>query len=176
MSLKCNTMCNIITNPMPSWNFTVSIPGMEADFTEIVESTEFPSQGPHRPIELWYKGEKITYMGLPENGGEWKFSIPEGDGGQVAQQFKKLFDRQYDQKTGKFTPGGWRDVQVSMNNGEGTPVMTVVLHATWLKSRSNVNLDATKPDGYAKWDYAFCYNWVEDLEPGAPASPFPIES
>lgn len=162
MSTKAQTFASIITNPMNLHNFFVEIPGINSDLTLIVESTTYPAQGQHRDVTLWFQGEKVTYPGLPENGGTWAIKIPESDNGVVAKEFHKLAKSMYDQKTGIMTPTVWKDINVFAKDLAGNIVYSVVLHGAWLKQRQPANLNSSTPEAAWKWDYVFYYNWIED--------------
>lgn len=160
MSIKAQQFARIITNPMNLHKFEVSIPGIE--YSTIVESSTFPSQGPHREIVLWAQGEKVSYYGLPENGGEWSITIPESDSGAIKEAFDAKFASQYDQKTGLVTPRVWDDILVVCKDLADQSVFSVTLHGCWIMRRGDLNLNASSPEAAAKWDYTFKYNWLED--------------
>lgn len=160
MSIKAATFASIITNPMPSHMFEVSIP--EINFTAVVESTEFPAQGAVREIPLYFQGEKINYPGLPENGGTWAFKIPDSDTGVIKKEFDGLAAKFYNQKTGVATPQTWKDIKISVKNLKDELVFDCTLHGAWLKQRGNVSLAQNAADTPIKWDYTFVYNWFED--------------
>jgi hypothetical protein len=164
MSNKVQTFASIISNPMNLHNFEVQIPGVDSNVTLIVESTTFPAQGKFREISLWFQGEKITYAGLPENGGSWTVRIPESDTGKVAKELHKLIKQFYDQKTGVMLPGTWKDITILSKDLSGKIVFKVVLHGAWLAQKNQVNLSSSTPDQAWKWDYVFVYQWVEDVD------------
>lgn len=163
MSNKVQTFASIITNPMNLHNFEVRIPGVDPNTTLIVESTTFPTQGKFREISLWFQGEKVTYPGLPENGGNWTIRIPESDTGVVAKEFHKLVTAMYNQKTGVMKPTVWKDVEVYCKDLQGNITFSVILHGCWLAQKNQVNLNASTPDQSWKWDYVFVYQWIEDV-------------
>lgn len=171
MSLKAATFASIITNPMNTYKFEITIP--EINYTTIIESCDFPAQGEFNKIELWYKGESITYPALPKNGGEWKFTIPESDNGVIKQQFDDLAGSMYNQKTGVFVPRQWKTIIINCQDLADKTVFVGILHDAWFVSRANIALKATDPAGAWKWDYTFYYNWFEDgdITPANTTSP-----
>lgn len=160
MSIKAQTFARVITNPMNVYNFEVRIPGV--DYSLIIESTQYPNQGKFRTISLWFQGEQIRYPGLPDNGGEWAFKIPESDDGKIAAAFKKLFDAMYNQKTGQMFHKKWKDIDLFAKDDAGNVTYSVTLHGCWIVSRQNVSVDQSRPGDAWKWDYAFVYQWIED--------------
>lgn len=162
MSIKAQTFARIITNPMNLHKFRIDVP--DIDYTVIIESSTFPAQGAYREIDLWIQGEKVAYPGLPENGGQWGFKIPEADSGIIKKEFDKKFAAFYNQKTGLFTPHKWDDIVVTCLDLSDKDVFSVVLHGAWILKRGDLSLDASRAEAAAKWDYTFVYNWLEDNE------------
>lgn len=174
MSYKCNTFVQSITNPHNTYQFKVVIGGVDDSITLLVESADFPTQGAFRELTLWNHGEKISYPGLPENGGQWKVKIPESDNGKVAREFKKLTDAAYDQVTGKLKPTVWKKIQVFSQDTQQNNVFHVNLMGCWIMSRQQVGLNGADPAGIWKWDFVFYYNYLIDKDDNNEGSPAPL--
>ena len=167
MSRKINTFAGIITQPLNVYNFVIKInaKGVDAinnDILQTVQSTTFPTEQ-LREMTLNYRGEVITYPAKPQNGGDWSFTIPENDGGQIRKELDKLKNHIYDQQTGVMTPMPWFDVEVMQLDLQENKVFSVVLHGCWLKGRSNAQA-LNQSEVSTSWtnDYAFHYTWIED--------------
>lgn len=174
MSYKCNTFVQSLTNPLNTHQFKVVIAGVSEDITLLVESCDYPAQGAFREITLWNHGEKISYPGLPENGGQWKVKIPENDDGKVAREFKRLTDASYDQKTGKMKPILWKRITVFSQDLQQNNVFHVNLEGCWIMSKSQAQLNGADPSGVWKWDYVFYFNYLIDMDDNNQGSPAPM--
>lgn len=163
MSLRIKTFTGVIASPQNTHNFICEIPGIDSNIAMIIESTDYPAQGKFREVSLWYQGEQIRYPSIPENGGQWRFKIPEGDKGQVFAEFKKLCDKMYDQRTGAFIPQLWSDVHIYSRDLNNEVVYSVILHGCWFSERSTVSMDGTNPGNAWKWDFTLTYQWIEDV-------------
>lgn len=170
MSRKVQQFASIITQPLNIYNFEVIIPGFPDAI--IITSTDFPAEK-LRVVEKWFKGEKIRYQSIPENGGTWKFKIPENDGGTIKKQLDKFKSKAWNQTTGLLVPIMWNNVQVYSRDLADNNVFGVVLHGCWLQDRGSVGLDSGKPDGSWDWEYEFVYQWLEDIDFDKTGSPDP---
>lgn len=162
MSLKIKTFASIITQPLAIHNFYIEIPG--ASTTSIVVSaTSFPSEK-MREIKLYYQGEEIRYPTLPQNSGEWKFKVPESDSGIIRRELDEIKAKRYNQKLGTMLPYKWKDITVIARDLNQNPVFKVILHGAWLIGREDVPLDNSDPTKSWQWDYAWKYQWIEDVD------------
>lgn len=173
MSRKIATFAQFITQPLNKHNFQVVIPGVPEAI--IVESTTFPTDK-LREVVMWFQGEQVRYPGLPENGGAWKVTIPEGDNGQIRARFMALRNRLFNQATGTILPDIiWDTIQVHARDLSDNIVFSVNMHGCWLKGAEPQGLNASQPAESWKWDYEFVYQWIEDSPiAGLPGSESPL--
>ncbi len=168
MSQKVAKFASYITQPLNIYNFQikfVSIMGGKVlgddNVLYTVQSAQFPSEM-LRSTTLIYQGQKIEYPAKPDTGGDWKITIPEGDGGQVRKVMDKLKHSIYNQKSGAMTPKPWFDIIVFQNDLQDNPVFKCVLKGCWLKGRDNTDLKTD--DVTSSWsnNYTFRYTWIQD--------------
>lgn len=176
MSQKAAKFAGIITQPLNVYNFQikfVSVTGGKVLDDEnvllTVQSAQMPSETFRSMTEV-YKGEKIEYATKPENGGDWKITMPEGDGGQVRKVMDKLKYNMYDQKTGTITPRPWFDIIIYQNDLQDNPVFKCVLKGCWLKGRDANDLKTDNVTDSWKNNYTFHFTWIED-DPNADDAP-----
>lgn len=166
MSRRINTFASVITQPLNVYNFEIRIESLtdkvNSDILLTVQSTQFPSET-MREMTLNYQGETIVYPAKPQLGGDWSFSIPEGDGGQVRNELDRLKNTMYDQKTGMMIPKQWYDVTLIQKDLSDNIVFKTILHGCWMKGRNATDLKTD--DVSASWNlqYTFHYTWLEDV-------------
>lgn len=172
MSRKVQQFANIITQPLNTYNFHVNIP--EANFSMIVESTQFPSEQ-LREVVLYYKGEEIRYPAIPQNSHQWSFNIVENDSGAIRRQFDALKSSRYNQSTGLLVARPWRDVQIFARDMADNPVFSCILHGAWCKGRGDgPSLNANSVTDSWKWTYQFVFQWIEDVDHNNQGMPNPF--
>lgn len=174
MSLKLNAFATIITNPLNIHNFLVDIPGAP-NGSIVVASSVFPSEK-LREVKLHYQGEEIRYPTIAGNDGIWKVTVPEADSGIVRRELDSLKSKMWNQKTGIFVPQLWKAVTVTARNLQLEPVFKAILHGCWLLGRDQVTLDNSDPTKNWNWDYEFRFQWIEDVDLNAVASPNPLSN
>lgn len=182
MSRKVSSFAQIITRPLNLYNFRVIIPGItDPDIATIVQSTSFPGEADKlQTVTKWYKGERIQYPTVPQNGGMWGINVPESDSGHTRDVLHTLREMNYDQQSGAILPASWMDIQVyamPQNHvpGDNIPdVFSCILHGAWCRGRNDVNMAAENVTGSWNWDYQFVYQWVEDMHGSYQGSPAPI--
>ena len=175
MSQKAARFASIITQPLNVYNFQikfVSYTGVKVvdddDVLLIVSSAQIPSESLRSMTET-YKGEKIEYPAKPETGGDWKITIPEGDGGQVRKVMDKLKHNIYNQKSGVITPKPWFDIIIYQNDLQDNPVFKCVLKGCWMKGRDANDVKTDNVTDSWKNNYTFHYTWIEDDPNGVDA-------
>lgn len=168
MSQKVAKFASYITQPLNIYNFQikfVSITGGKVLDDEnvllAVQSAQFPSEQ-LQEMTLNYKGEEIKYPTKPKTGGDWKITIPEGDGGQVRKVMDKLKHNIYNQKLGTLTPMPWFDIIVFQNDLQDNPVFKCVLKGCWMKGRDNNDLKTEDVTNSWSNSYTFRYTWIQD--------------
>jgi hypothetical protein len=165
MSRKINRFAGIITQPLNIYNFQIVIKNrtdeVDSDILLTVQSTEMPSEQ-MREMILYHQGEAITYPAKPQLGGDWTFTIPEGDKGQIRNELDRLKDAVYDQKTGKVTPRVWYDIEVFQKDLSDNIVFSSVLHGAWLKGRGKTDLKTEDVQNSWQLTYTFHYTWLEE--------------
>lgn len=161
MSTKVQTFANIITQPLNTHNFHVSIP--EINYDVLVESTTFPSRK-LQSVTLWFQGEPIKYPTLPGETQEWTVTLPESENGVVRKDFESLLAKTYDQKSGLLHTKKWKNIVVTARDLEDNVVFSSILHGAWIAGRSDVNLSSQAVTEPWKWQYSFIYQWIEDID------------
>lgn len=173
MSRKLNTFAAVITQPLNTHNFVVTIPG--ANTSEIVvSSTSFPSEK-LRMVKLYYQGEEIRYPTIPENSGTWDITIPESDGGVIRRELENLKGSMYDQMSGIMDSSKWKNITVTARDLNDQPVFQCVLHGAWISGRDDVSLDNSDPTQAWKWKYTFHFQYIEDIDLNYTGSPNPLD-
>lgn len=161
------TFAGIVTNPMLVHKFEIAIPSITNNIPLIVESTQFPTQGKYREVDLWQQGFQIRYPALPENGGTWQFTIPESANGVVSRTFHELLTSFYDQVSGVMLPSTWQNISVFAKDPSGENVVFhSILHGAWLAQKQPVALNAATPGTPWKNVYVWVYQWIEDKKVG----------
>lgn len=165
MSRRVNKFASIITQPLNVYNFEIRIKNkldeVNPDILLTVQSTDYPSEV-MREMSLNYQGEVIVYPAKPQNGGDWKISVPEGDKGQVRAELDRLKNSMYNQLTGSMTPTLWYDIEVFQKDLQENIVFSVVLHGCWMKGRGNNQLRTDNVTDSWSNEYTFHYTWIED--------------
>jgi len=165
MSRKISTFASIITQPLNVYNFEIRIKSLvdsvNSDILLTVQSTEIPSEQ-LQSMTLNFQGEEIQYPAKPKTGGDWSFTIPEGDKGQVREELDRLKNAAYDQRTGMMTPQFWYDVEVFQKDLQDNVVFSSVLHGCWLKGRDAQQLDTKNVTDSWSLKYTFRYTWLEE--------------
>ena len=178
MSRRINKFASIITQPLNIYNFEIRIKSLvdevNPDILLTVQSTQMPAEQ-FRETTLQYQGETITYQAKPQLSGDWTFTIPEGDRGQIREELDRLKDAVYDQKSGAMIPQMWYDIEIFQKDLSDNIVFSSVLHSCWLKGRGNTDLKTEDVSSNWQLTYTFHYTWLEEKRiKGLKGTPNPI--
>lgn len=166
MSRKVDTFRQQIANPQNIHNFLVDISELGA-YGITIQSTSYPSEMA-RVTTLYIAGEPISYPTVPENSHRWPIRIPENDSGTAYSLCEGLRKKWWDQKTGAITVGlnnPYQDIVVYARDLNSNINFQVKLKNAWCMGRSDVQLDQSDPSQNWKWDYMFCFDYIEDMPP-----------
>lgn len=161
MSIKVNTFKDIITQPLAPYKFLVEIPDF-GDTAIVVQSTVFPSEQ-MRTTTLYIQGEPILYPTVPENSHLWPITVPDNESGDLFTFFENKKRRLWNQKIGALTPDLWETVKVYARTLDDKNVLAAIMHGAWIVGRQDVQLSASDPTINWQWQYAFRFNWLEDV-------------
>lgn len=159
---------DMLTKPLTTHNFTLSITGVDPNLLLLVTSTEFPSDS-LQDMVLHISGEPVRYPAKASNSGTWSFSIPEYSSSAVRNTIESLRSKIYNQKSGNLQMQSLSDVTISINDldrsylDSGHPIVKTILHGAYLTSHNSVNLNSTQPAEQLSWQYTFHYQWLEDI-------------
>lgn len=164
MSNKVSTFTQIITNPLNTHNFRVTIPSLQYDI--LVHSTSFPAERLGM-VTLYTFGEPVRYPTIPGssgNPGAWQVQMYENENGMVYQDFVTLKGKTYNQKTGLLVPQIWDTVEVHARDLADNIVFSSRMHGVWYQGRNEVTLDNSNPATNWDWNGQFVYQWIEDIK------------
>lgn len=178
MSIKATKFQELLGNPMNTFNFMVVITDPSDNLNKVqilVNSTTFPSEE-LQEFTCHFMGERVKFPSIPTNNGVWNCSVVEAEAAKVFDAFVGHYSKVYNQKTGqlshismydKFTVdiyGCGLNGDIS-EGGDNQKKVGVRLHGAFLKGKGDVQLDNSNATGVWMWNFAFSYDWIEDIQP-----------
>jgi hypothetical protein len=162
MGYKIVHFTNLITQPLNTHNFVCKIPGFEV-WAPLVSNSNFPTEQLQQ-VQRYVQGERIYYPAIPQNGGTWPFTLPEGDGAQVWRDYLLQQQRLWSQPNAELEHPYWDTVNVVQLDLKNVPVLGVALKGCWLQGVGGpVGLNNSATTTPWDWQFNMVYQWIEPM-------------
>jgi hypothetical protein len=161
MGYKIAHFTNLITQPLNTHNFVCHIPGFET-WAPLVSATNLPLEQ-LQIVSRYIQGERIQYPAIPQNGGTWNFTLPEGDGAQVFKDYLVNMQYLWSQPNAELEHPYWDTLEVIQLDLKNNPVLGVALRGAWLQGTNPVSLSNQATTTPWDWQFTMVYQWAEPM-------------
>lgn len=158
MGYKVVQFQNLITQPLNTHNFLCRIPGF-GSWQQLVSSTTFPMEQ-LQVVTRYIQGERVQYPAIPQNGGTWNFTLPEGDNAVVFRDYLLKMYELWSQPNGMLNTPTWESVDVIQLDLKNTPVLGVSLQGSWLQGVNPVSLSNSSVTTPWDWQFTLVYQYI----------------
>lgn len=169
MSIKVNVFRGMLGNPLNTHNFLVKIPRLQ-DVEVMVTATTFPTEQLKQYV-MQFQGEDVRFPSLPNIGGTWSCTIPEGEYAKVYSALTREHALNYQQDTGAMT--NWavddffdievipRGLRAGLTLKDSDVPFKCILRGCYISGFAEVQLSAAAATQPWNWSLNFAYTWLE---------------
>jgi hypothetical protein len=161
MGYKIQHFTNLITQPLNTHNFMCRIPGFET-WAPLVSATTFPVEM-LQVVTRYIQGERIQYPAIPQNGGTWNFTLPEGDEAQVFKDYISMMSMLWSQPNAELQDPYWDTVEIVQMDLKNNPVLGIALRGCWIQGAGAVSLSNQAATTPWDWQFTMVYQWAEPM-------------